>query len=138
MDLHIDEFDLGGGRLESFVHVEGDAAVIAVAIHEDLDPPAREMRQVEAHGYAKSPPRRDRYCLRPRSMRDIDSRSVSAIRKVVDEQRPEWVAAVQDAVRISGDPRVIAAWVSPEIRIEAVVAILLNLTERGEGLPETH
>ena len=111
---------------------EGSPGVVAVAIHEDLDAPAREMREVEAHGYAKSPPRRDRYCLRPRSMRDLDSRTVSAIRKVVDEQRPEWVAAVKEATRVSGDPRVIAAWVSPEIRVEAVVAIVLNLKERGE------
>ena len=128
--LEIDDVDLGGGRLESFVHVEGDPDVVAVAIQADLDVCAREMREVEAYGYAKSPPRRDRYCLRPRSMRDLDSRSVSAIRKVVDEQRPEWVEAAREAVRISNDPRVIAAWC--EIRVEAVVAITQNLKERGE------
>jgi hypothetical protein len=125
----IDDFDLGAGRLEAFVCVEGMGEVF-MAIHTELDAPSREMRELEYDGYCRRPPRKDRYCLRPRSMREIDAMSVSAIRRVADELRPEWVEAVRDAARISNDTRWIAAWC--EIRPEAVQAILANLKERGE------
>ncbi len=127
MEPAIDDYDLGGGRLEAF-YTEDPGPAMAIQI--GLDEPARQMRELEAYGYCVRPPRRDRFCLRPRSMREVDGLSVAAIRRVVDRMRPEWVEEVREACRMSPDPRWIAAWC--ELRVEVVMAALLNLRERGE------
>lgn len=133
----IDEYDLGGGRLEAFVHVEGspDTGHLAMAIQPGLPERDREMRELEAHGYKllrleRGVPRQDRYCLKPRSMRDVDHVTVAAIRRVVDELKPDWVDTVRHATRISFDPRWLSAFSG--LRVEAVLAILRNLEERNE------
>lgn len=126
--------NLGGNGAESYYTSHTDPDV--VAIETELDPTLQEGREIEAEGYhTKRPPKGGRkwgFCQR--HPHDFDPNAINAIRSVIDDLRPSWVAEVKDAARMSNDPRWIAAWcdISPHV----VVAVLLNLDSRGELLAE--
>ena len=132
MPLRVREHDLGGNNLEAYYTEHPSPATLAV--QPGLAPRVREAREVEGHGYYRRPPKGGRkFCFGPRWRHDYDVGAINAIRCVIDDLKPEWVAEVREAARMSNETRWIAAWC--ELSEQVVVAILENLKDRGE-LPE--
>lgn len=130
--LKVKERELGGNGAEAY-YTEYPRALLA--IQPGLMPHQRDAREVEGHGYYRRPPKGGRkFCFAPRAAYDLDPAALNAIRCVVDDHAPSWVEEVKDAARMSNNPRWIADWC--EMSVQVVVAILLNLKERGE-LPES-
>ncbi len=118
-------------------HYYGDAhrGISGVAIDPNAPERVREAYRIQAEGHHRHRiPKGGRktmfHCSRPEN---LDRNAILALRCVVDDVVPGWVAEVKDAARISNDSRVIAAYC--EISVVAVVAILENLKARRE-LPE--
>lgn len=123
--LRIETFDLGEGDLEAFYLAD----ITTMAIHSRLPYEAYRARALEAAGYVIRPPAKGRKaCFSIKSLQDIDTESVRAMRRVVECLDPEAVEEVKDARRISGDPRWIAAYC--HIDLQEVVAILANLNHK--------
>lgn len=63
-------------------------------------------------------------------MLEVDPDAVRALRSKIESEQPDWVERVKDEWESFRDVELVALWV--EVPIQAVVAILLNLEERGE------
>lgn len=125
--LSIDEWELTSPDLEA-VYTEFPSPA-GMGISPDLDARTRRVWELAAHGmFRDRPPAGGRkFCYAFESWERVDLEAVLAIRAVVAEMEPEWVAAVAEARRYSGDPRVICGW--SELHPYAVLAVL----GAGEG-----
>ncbi len=132
MDLEIIEFDLGGDGVAGYFFADYEDAVAGVAIDPYLPEAAKLAYEAEGRAYLdKRPPKGGRkFMLEKREPEDLDPNAILAIRSVIDELQPGWVAEVKEACRIANHPRVIADWC--ELSLSAVVAIVENLKARGE------
>lgn len=120
-------------RLEAFYSERCDPPLLVV--QPDLPEEARRARELEAQGYRTGAPLPLRACGRffmyaYETAGEIPPETVAAIRSVVTEMEPSWVAAVAEAMRYADCPRVMAAWC--EIPLQAVIACLEVLRERPE------
>ena len=68
------------------------------------------------------------FCLATSDPVRVPAAILLAIRSVVEEMEPGWVAVVDGARRYADDPRVLAAWC--EMPVQAVMACLEILRER--------
>lgn len=137
MELEVIDNAFTNEQLEAFYSEEAGSPLLA--LQPWLPEAAKRARELEARGYL-----RDRRILRqhPRPRRifmysaETPEKAlritVAALRAVVAEMEPEWVAAVAEARRYADDPRVMAAWC--EIPVQAVLASLQVLKDRrAEG-----
>lgn len=133
MGLRVVDHDFGedaeGQTLEAFYTEH--AAKPLMAVSRGVPRVARRARELEGHGYRRRPPSTGRkFCFAAHSVEDVDWGTVRALRGVLDEMEPAWIAEIQDACRISNEPRLIAAWC--ELPLQIVIAALLDLEARGE------
>lgn len=118
-------------RLEALYIADPEPA--SAALSEDLAPEARRARELEVRGYFRSPPscgRRWKLCYLAANVEEVDPEAVRALRSDIEREEPGWVEAVKrewtrhrDVDRVGFETR---------IPLQAVVAILENLRERGE------
>ncbi len=131
MKLRIYDWRFRDRRLEA-LYVE-DPEPAGVALREDLSPEARRARELETRGYYSSPlafGKRYRFCYLAANAGEVDPESVRALRPDIEREEPLWAQAVrrgwelyQDAERVS---------LETGLPLQAVVAIVQNLEERGE------
>lgn len=136
MSLEIDDFPLSNPRLEAAYTEFPNPA--GMAVKRGLRASYRRAREIEAHGLYKKPPLAKRkFCYACGSLEEVDLVSVDAVRRMVDEMEPAWVAAVKDATLMFNSPDLIQGWLEDEwgIPLQVVVAILMNLEARSE-LPQ--
>jgi hypothetical protein len=104
------------------------------AVGEDLAPNARIARLHEARGYYERPlsfKRRFRGCKAAARVEDVDPDAVRALRPFIEQWEPGWVEAVkQEWPGRQGDVESVAFFA--EVPLQATMAILANLHERGE------
>ncbi len=102
-------------------------------VPEDLRPEARRARELEARGYEKIPRAfkwGEKLCYAAGSLREVDPDTVKALRATIEQAEPEWVRRVKKEWRGFWIVESIAYWSG--VPLQATLAILLNLYERGE------
>ena len=110
-----------------------DFEVAVLAVQEDLRPEARRAREMEAEGYDERPSAfkwRQKACYTAANVLEVDPDAVRALRPRIEREQPDWVERVKDEWESFRDVESVAFWA--EVPIQAVVAILLNLEERGQ------
>jgi len=131
--LRVVEWEFRNKGLEGYFARNPEMAVLAV--QEDLRPEARRAREMEAEGYEERPSAfkwREKACYAAANVMEVDMDAVRALKPRIEREEPEWVARVKKEWEAFRDVESVAFWA--EVPIQAVVAILLNLDERGELL----
>lgn len=124
-------WDFRNAQLEGYFARYFDPAVLAV--QEDLRPEARRTRELEAEDYHKMPLAfrwHEKACYAAANVTEVDMDAVRALRTRIEREEPERVEWVKKEWEGFRDVESVAFWA--EVPIQAVVAILLNLNERGE------
>lgn len=129
--LEVVEFDVGDG-VDGYFFTDAELSVAAVAVNPELPEPAKQACELQAKGLnERRPPKGGRrFMLEAQDVEDLDPNAVLAIRSVIEDLRPGWVAEVKEACRLANHPRVIADWC--DMSIAVVVAIIDILKARGE------
>src|SRR3954464_906161 len=110
--------------------VDGVPPALLVSI--DLPYEDREALEAEAECYLIRGPRAKRkFCYAPRSMEEMNYERVRALRRGIEQKRPDWVERISLALRIDDNDiyKIIAYSGVPPY---PAVAILVNMKERGE------
>ena len=133
-ELVVEDYYLGGNNLEAYYHELEDLRAMAIDAHE---PERRRLWELVAHGLEHVPYTTRRLIGRSyksggfyffaasderRPDRGADPLAVRALSEVIEELKPGWVRAVEEARTFADKPAVIAAWCA--LPIEAVLAIL--------------
>lgn len=95
--------------------------------------PYEEQEALEAEGrcYALRGPRaRRKFCYRPTTVEDMDAERVRALRRCIEDLRPDWVERVKWACQIDNATHKIISYSG--VPPYPAYAILLNLADRGE------
>lgn len=101
----------------------------------DLSYEEQAALEVEAKCYQVRGPRALRkFCYAPRSLEEMDRERIRALRRCIEEEKPDWVDQIRFALRIEENDtyKIIAYSGVPPY---PAVAIIENLKARGE-LPE--
>ncbi len=108
--LSINEHHMHAPNLEA-VYTEFPTPA-GMAVRPDLDARARRVWELAAHGmcWHRPPSGGRKWCYAFESWERVDFEAVLAVRAVVAEMEPGWVAAVAEARRFSDDPRTLCAW----------------------------
>lgn len=117
--------------MEGYFARNFDPAVLAV--QEDLRPEARRARELEAEGYDERPLAfkwHEKACYAAANVEEVDMDAVRALKPHIEREESGWVERVKREWEGFRDVESVAFWT--EVPIQAVVAILLNLDERGE------
>lgn len=132
----LSEHAFANERLEAFYCERLDPPLLVV--QPGLPEEARRARELEAQGYragARLPQECGFFFMYAcEAAGEVPTQTVAAIRSVVAEMEPSWVAAVAEARRYADCPRVVAAWC--EIPVQAVVACLEILRDRDARLED--
>ncbi len=129
--LRVIEWAFSNAQVEGYFARDFDHAVLA--IQEDLHPQARRARELEAEGYDERPLAfkwREKVCYVATNATEVDVDAVRALRPLIEREEPAWVERVKRDWGAFRDVESVAFW--SEVPIQAAVAILLNLDERGE------
>lgn len=142
--MEVREFRFTNPELEA-VYTEVDEPG-TLAVQPWLPDRAKRARELEARGYYLWTVRLLRgffgpivgkmaesraFMYRAERPEDVPRHAVRAIRCVIEDMEPGWVAAAGEARRYSDDPRVLAAW--SEIPLQAVMAAL-DVLDRRRGV----
>ena len=109
-----------------------DREPAVLAVEEGLSGEARRARELEAEGYHERPSafkRREKWWFAAANVLEW-IRAVCALRPRIEREEPEWVERVRDEWESFRGVESTAFWA--EVPLQATVAILLNLHERGE------
>ena len=131
MKLRIYDWRFEDRRLEA-LYVE-DPEPAGVALREDLSPEARRARELEVHGYYSSPRafgKCYRFCYLAANAGEVDPDSVRALRPDIEREEPLWAEAVRRGWELYRDVERVS--LETRVPLQAVIAILENLRERGE------
>ena len=134
MSLRVLERRFRNKGLEGYYTRDFQPSVLAV--QEGLSPEARRARELEALGYEKMPQAfkgGEKFCYAAGSLREVDPDAVKALRATIEQAEPEWVWRVKKEWRGPWIVESIAYWSG--VPLQATLAILLNLHERGELNP---
>ena len=120
--------ELLSGLYSEFVGENTAALILSFGLpYED-----REALEVEAECYRiRSPRAKRKFCYQPRSLEEMDRERIRALRRCIEEERPNWVEQIQLALRIEENDtyKIIAYSGVPPY---PAVAILENMKARGE------
>jgi hypothetical protein len=108
-----------------------DPDVPCVVIDDGLSHENREALEEEAECYrVKAPRDRLKFCYSPRSYENMDRERIRALRRCIEDRRPDWVERVRMATLMDNEVYTIVhlSGVPPY----PAVAILENMIERGE------
>lgn len=131
MNLRVVEWGFRNKGLEGYYARDFEPSVFAV--QEDLRPEARRARELEARGYEERPLSfkwDEKFCYAAGSVLDLDPDTVRALRPTIEQDEPEWVERVKEEWRGYWNIESTAYW--SEVPLQATLAILLNLSDRGE------
>jgi hypothetical protein len=131
MKLRIYDWRFREERLEA-LYVE-DPEPAGVALREDLSPEARRARELEVRGYYSSPlafGKRYRFCYLAANAGEVDPDSVRALRPDIEREEPLWAETVRRGWELYRDVERVS--LETRVPLQAVIAILENLRERGE------
>ena len=131
MKLRIYDWRFRDRRLEA-LYVE-DPEPAGVALRDDLSPEARRARELEVRGYYSSRRafgKRYRFCYLAANAGEVDPDSVRALRIDIEREEPVWAEAVRRGWELYRDVERIS--LETRVPLQAVIAILENLRERGE------
>ena len=131
MKLRIYDWRFRDERLEA-LYVE-DPEPAGVALREDLSPEARRARELEVRGYYSSPlsfRKRYRFCYLAANAGEVDPDSVRALRPDIEREEPLWAEAVRRGWELYRDVERVS--LETRVPLQAVIAILENLRERGD------
>jgi hypothetical protein len=131
VNLRVVEWRLRNKGLEGYYTRDFQPSVLVV--QEDLRPEARRARELEARGYEKMPHAfkwGEKFCYAAGSLREVDPDAVKALRASIEQDEPEWVRRVKKEWRGYWNVESIAYWSG--VPLQATLAILLNLRDRGE------
>lgn len=133
LGLRVLEWGFRNKRLEGYYAHDRLREPAVLAVQEGLSGEARRARELEAEGYHERPSafkRREKWCFAAANVLEVDPDSVRALRPHIEREEPDWVERVKDEWESFRDVESVAFWA--EVPIQAVVAILTNLYERGE------
>jgi hypothetical protein len=102
----------------------------------DQDLPYDEQDALEAEGRCytvKGPRAKRKFCYPPSKVEDMDPERIRALRRCIEDLRPDWVGLVKWACQIDNVAHKIISYSG--VPPYPAYAILLNLKARGE-LPE--
>jgi hypothetical protein len=125
----------GGFRnkgLEGYYARDFEPSVLAV--QEDLRPEARRARELEARGYEERPLSfkwDEKFCFAAANVEQVDPDAVRALRPTIESDEPYWVESVKNEW-LAYRPNIESTAYWSGVPIQATLAILLNLRERGE------
>ena len=131
MSLRVMEWEFRNQGLEGYYARDFEPSVLAV--QEDLRPEARRARELEARGYEERPLSfkwDDKFCYAAGSLLELDPDTVRALRPTIEQDEPEWVERVKHEWRGYWNVESTAYWSG--VPLQATLAILLNLRDRGE------
>lgn len=131
MSLRVVEWRFRNKGLEAYYTRDFQPSVLAV--QEDLSPDARRVRELEACGYEKMASAfklGEKYCYAVGSLWEVDPVSVKALRASIEQGEPGWVERVKKEWRGYWNVESLAYWSG--VPLQATLAILLNLRDRGE------
>jgi hypothetical protein len=134
LSLRVVEWRFRNKGLEGYYTREFRPSVLVV--QEDLRPEARRARELEARGYEKMGRAfkwSEKFCYAAGSLREVDPDAVKALRATIEQAEPEWVRRVRKEWRGPWIVESIAYWSG--VPLQATLAILLNLDDRGELNP---
>ncbi len=127
------DFDLGPGRAQAFAYDDGETVHMAVQPH--LSETAKRAREIEVQYYEAHPLKsKQKWCLWPCSIEDIDEVSVRAQQRFVENMEPLWVEHVKELWLFYRDFTSVVFW--SELEPETVLAILRLLIGRNEIPPD--
>jgi hypothetical protein len=111
-----------------------DAERPYLIVGNDLSYLDREALTAEAECYRIRAPRdRMKFCYSPSTLQDMDRERIRALRRRIEDLRPDWVECVRLATKVSNDVYEIVGYSG--VPPYPAVAILENMLDRGE-LPE--
>lgn len=131
MNLRVMEWEFRNKGLEGYYARDLEPSVLAV--QEDLRPEARRARELEACGYEERPLSfkwSEKFCYAAGSLLALDPDTVRALRPTIEQDEPEWVERVKQEWRGYWNVESTAYWSG--VPLQATLAILLNLRDRGE------
>lgn len=131
MTLRVVEWGFRNRRLEGYFARDFDPEVLAV--REDLRSADRRARELEAREYHERPLSfkwKDKHCYAASELSEVDPDAVRALRPCIEQDAPDWVESVREEWDIYRRLDDVVHWSG--VPIQAAVAILLNLYERGE------
>ena len=131
MRLRIYDWRFRNKRLEAVYVADPEPAGVALGI--DLTPEARRARELEARGYFHAQlsfGRRWKLCYLATNAGEVDPDSVRALRLDIEREEPGWVEAVRREWELHRDAERVS--LETGLPLQAVVAIVQNLEERGE------
>jgi hypothetical protein len=131
LSLRVMEWGFRNKGLEGYYARDFEPSVLAV--QEDLKPEARRARELEARGYEERPLSfkwGEKFCYAAGSLLEVDPDAVRALRPTIEQDEPEWVEQVKKEWQGYWNVESTAYWSG--VPLQATLAILLNLRDRGE------
>lgn len=111
-----------------------ETAPPSLIVSEDLSHEEKDALEAEGRCYSIRGPRAKRkFCYQPSSIEDMDAERVRALRRCIEDIRPDWVEQVKWACQIDNAAHKIISYSG--VPSYPAYAILLNLESRGE-LPQ--
>ena len=132
MSLRVLEWGFRNKGLEGYYARDFEPSVLAV--QEDLSSEARRARELEARGYEERPLAfkwDEKFCFAAANVEQVDPDAVRALRPTIESDEPYWVESVKNQW-LAYRPNIESTAYWSGVPIQATLAILLNLRERGE------
>jgi hypothetical protein len=105
-----------------------------LAVRDDITPEDLEALRLEAEGILETGVASRwggrLFCFTPTSYESMSRRRIDALKKTIEDKKPEWAEDIRQAARASNDMYVIVALSG--VPPYPAVAILENMVERGE------
>lgn len=127
--LEAEEHDFTNDNLNGiYTEVIGEPTLIRDT---SLSQEDAEALEAEAECYrVKGPRERRKFCYEPRSLEEMDRERIGALRRCIEEERPDWVERIKWACEIDNDVYRIVSYSG--VPPYPAVAILENMKARGE------
>jgi len=127
----VDEYDYSNDNLNGLYTEFLEEDYAGLIVERSLPDEVREALEAEAECYQiKGPRARRKFCYAPRSYEDMDRERIRALKRCIEQIRPDWVEQVRMATLMDNEVYTIVhlSGVPPY----PAVAILENMKGRGE------
>lgn len=129
--IEVEEHSYSNPELNGLYDELFDEEKPLLVVDRDLPPEEREALEAEADCYRIKGPREGlKFCYAPRTYESMNRERIRALRRCIEEVRPDWVEQVRMATLMDNEVYTIVhlSGVPPY----PAVAILENMKERGE------